>query len=292
MKYSKKLGRFGFILIAILGLTDIATHAQTPTPSPTPQPSPTQTLEHEFFKNVLRDQKAIWTSPFHLQTKDVRWLAPLSLGTAALIATDHQTADEDAASDNHSKASRVVSYFGSAYATAGIAGAFYLVGRAGHDSKARETGLLGFEALLDSNLVVLPLKEATGRRRPYQENRGDFFKGGSSFPSGHAINAWSMATVIASEYHEHPAVEITAYGLASAVSIARLAGNYHFLSDVLVGSAMGYGIGRYVYHTHHRVTPGTGGGAESRDRSKYWPSIAPDYNRRAHEYGVAMAWSF
>jgi hypothetical protein len=43
----------------------------------------------------------------------------------------------------------------------------------------------------------------------------------SAFPSGHSIAAWSLATVIANEYHDRPLVQITAYGIAGAVSVAR-----------------------------------------------------------------------
>ena len=138
------------------------------------------------------------------------------------------------------------------------------------------------------------LKAIAERRRPLALHRGDFFKGGTSFPSGHAISAWSVATVIANEYHDHRLVQIGAYGLASLVSVARYTGEKHFLSDVLIGSAMGYGIGRYVYHAHHRKSSDSGGDEEeeSRDRAKHWPLIVPEYDRRARQYGVALAWSF
>ena len=287
---------FGMVFSTILFLASFGTQAQTPlaSPSPTPQPSATPTLERQFFKNILQDQKAIWTSPFHLQARDARWLAPLGLGTAALIATDQSTGDEIAESQKQLNASRIVSYAGSAYGTGGVALAFYLVGRAKHDDRARETGLLGAEALLDSGIVVTALKEITQRSRPGSGiTRSDFFDGGSSFPSGHSIAAWSLATVIANEYHDRPLVQITAYGIASAVSVARFTGQKHYLSDVLVGSAMGYGIGRYVYHTHHRKSPVSGGGEEeSRGPSRARPLIAPQYDRHAREYGVALAWSF
>jgi hypothetical protein len=63
---------------------------------------------------------------------------------------------------------------------------------------------------------------------------------------------------------------------------------------VLVGSALGYGIGRYVYHAHHREksVSGSGGEEESGGRSRAWPLIVPEYERHAREYGVALAWSF
>ena len=147
--------------------------------------------------------------------------------------------------------------------------------------------------MIDSAIVVTALKEITQRRRPLAaKGRGDFFDGGSSFPSGHSIEAWSLATVIANEYHDRPLVQIAAYGIAGAVSVARFTGQQHYLSDVLVGSAMGYGIGRYVYHAHHRKSLNSNDEQEAGSRSRAWPLIAPEYDRRAHEYGVALAWSF
>ncbi len=286
---------FSMVLSTVFFLAVISAQAQapSPTPSPTPQSSKTPTLESQFFKNVLRDQEAIWTSPFRLHGRDARWLAPLALGTAALIATDRRTGDEVGESTSQLNASRIVSYAGSAYGVGAIAATFYCFGRAKHDARARETGVLGAEALIDSAIVVTALKEITQRRRPLSgPNRGDFFDGGSSFPSGHSIQAWSLAAVIANEYHDHRWVQVGAYGIASAVSLSRFTGRQHYLSDVLVGSAAGYGIGRYVYRTHHRAKRDSGDEEESRGRSKFFPLIAPEYNRRARDYGVALAWSF
>jgi membrane-associated phospholipid phosphatase len=287
----------GIILSVIIFSVTVSVRAQTPSPSPSPTPaaSSSPTLESQFFKNILRDQKAIWTSPFHLHGRDARWLAPLGLTTAGLIATDRQTGDEIGESHRQLNVSRYVSYAGSGYAVGGVALSFYLVGRAGHNDRARETGLLGAEGLIDSAIVVTVLKEITQRRRPLAATgRGDFFKGGSSFPSGHAIESWALATIIANEYHDHRLVQISAYGLATAVSLSRFTGRKHYLSDVLVGSAMGYGIGRYVYRTHHQKNSGSTDDEEeeSQSPSRFLPLIAPDYNRHAREYGVALVWHF
>jgi len=61
---------------------------------------------------------------------------------------------------------------------------------------------------------------------------------------------------------------------------------------VVVGSAMGYGIGRYVYRTHHRKSSDSDDEEESRDRRRSWPFLVPQYDRRAREYGVDVTWSF
>ena len=290
---SNRTSKCLFSMVLSTVFFSVVISAQAQAPAPTPQPSKTPTLESQFFKNVLHDQEAIWTSPFRLHGRDARWLAPLGLGTAALIATDRRTGDEVAEHTGQLNASRIVSYAGSTYGVGGIAATFYLFGRARHDERARETGLLGAEALIDSGIVVTALKEITQRRRPLSgAARGDFFDGGSSFPSGHSIEAWALAAVIANEYHDHRWVQVSAYGIASAVSLSRFTGRQHYLSDVLVGSAAGYGIGRYVYRTHHRSTTDSHDEEESRGRSRLFPLIAPEYSRRARDYGVALAWSF
>src|SRR5216683_2126061 len=277
------------LVFIIAGMSSAS--AQAPGSTPTPQPSPTPTLERKFLKNILRDQRAIWTSPLHLQKEDAKWLVPLSLSTAALIATDRRTADALHDDRTRLNVSHAISYVGSDYGTGGIAGAFYLIGRATHNARARETGLLGGEALIDSGIVAAVLKSSTQRPRPRAgRERGDFFDGGLSFPSGHAIAAWSLATVVANEYRDNRLVQISAYGLAAAVSMSRYTGRNHFLSDVLVGSAIGYGIGRYVYRTHH--DPSLSDQASKKTPSKLLPRIAPQYEPRVRCYGVTLQWVF
>jgi len=268
----------------------------SPEPSPEPTPVPSHKAPKQFLLDVLSDQKAIWTTPFHLKGGDAKWIAPLGVSTAILLSTDRNTAAELAEGGGHStrlRWSRNVSQLGTAYTAGGIAAAFYLYGRSRHNARARETGLLSAEALINTGLVTQALKLVTSRPRPLADNgRGDFFDGGSSFPSGHSTTAWTLATVVAMEYHDRPLVKWGAYGLATAVSISRYTGRNHFLSDVLVGSALGYGIGRYVYRTHHdrshdvesnrNVTP--------RKHSRLIPLIAPVYSRSAHAYGAQLSW--
>src|SRR5216683_1588475 len=278
------------LVIIIAGMSSAS--AQAPANTPTPQPSPTPSLERRFFKNILRDQRAIWTSPLHLQGDDAKWLVPLSLSTVALIATDRRTAGALHNDRLRLNISRDVAYLGSAGGASSIAGAFYLIGRATHNARARETGLLGGEALIDGGIVAFVIKHATQRRRPRAPEPGDFFEGGLSFPSGHTTAAWSLATIVANEYRHNRLVQVGAYGLAAAASMARFTGRNHFLSDVLVGSAIGYGIGRYVYRTHHDPALESTSQATPRPPSKLLPLIIPRYERAARNYSVALVWSF
>jgi PAP2 superfamily len=292
------------LLLTILqvGASRVSAQNPTPTPTPTPQASPTPSLEKRFFKNVLQDQRAIWTSPLHLGRGDAKWAVPLGLSTAALLATDQET-DEFGHNRARTTVSRDVSLAGSIYSTGGVAAAFYLAGRVTSNRRARETGVLGAEALIDGGVVFSVLKNISRRQRPdHDEGQGEFFEGGHSFPSGHATGAWALATVVANEYKHRRVVQISAYGLATAVSISRFTGRNHFLSDVMVGSAIGYGIGRYVYKTHHDPSLDTNGADFNQDgeaevrqepaRSKLVPLVEPSFSRAHHEYGLALSWSF
>jgi hypothetical protein len=297
--------------IAILGALIITASvnaiAQSPAGGvpPVAQPTPTQqaktspSLERRFLTNILRDQRAIWTSPFNIERGDAKWLVPFGLSTAVLLATDHRSASELAENgdnQNRLKISRYISRGGSFYTTGGITAAFYLIGRASGNARARETGLLGAESLIDSGIVAQALKLTTQRPRPREDDAsGEFFDGGNAFPSGHATSAWSLATVVAYEYGQHrPLVRFGAYGLATAVSLSRYTGRNHFLSDVFVGSAIGYGIGRYVYRTHHdpSLDSDVGETKTTGAHSKLIPLTSPLFSRASRSYGLALAWNF
>jgi membrane-associated phospholipid phosphatase len=206
--------------------------------------------------NILKDEGAIWSSPARLREDNFPYLIPLGLAVAGAITTDHQ-AMSDVVSHNASfnntntNASNVlVSPFIAAPAVLFAAGHFT------GNNQARETGILGGEAILDSLVVEQGMKFIFWRERPTVDNaKGKFFQTSvgwdSSFPSSHTVIAWSSAAVLAEEYPSR-LNELGIYTLATGVSLTRVLGQQHFPSDVLVGSAFGWMIGHYVYKKHHR----------------------------------------
>jgi hypothetical protein len=251
-----------------------AQSSQTPTSGAT---SPTSSTAKQFFKDILHDQKGIWTSPLRVKKKDARWLVPFAAVTGALIATDRKSSAEASESKDHIEDSRDFSTLGSGYATFGAAGTMYLVGHLTHNDRLAETGLLGTEALINSSIVVMGLKLATGRERPESnQGQGRFLHGGQSFPSGHTITTWALATVIAEKYRDQPLIRFGAYGLAAAVGLSRFSGRNHFLSDVAVGGTLGYLIGHYTVRHHNPAHPGHA-----------FPAIQPYFNQATRTYGLA-----
>jgi hypothetical protein len=96
-------------------------------------------LEKDYFKNILDDQKNIWTAPLHIDRADAKWIVPGSIGLMALITTDRITGDEIAEVDHRIGVSKAISHAGSAYTLGAVAGTFYLLGRKNNNARARET---------------------------------------------------------------------------------------------------------------------------------------------------------
>jgi membrane-associated phospholipid phosphatase len=207
---------------------------------------------------VLRDQKSIWTSPFHTSKRDIKWWILFGGATGALVAADKSTEKSvPPASSEFVTVSNRVSKAGSAYSLIPLSGAFYLIGTGTHDEKFRETGLLSFETLIDTNLAVEALKLVADRSRPYQDDGKGRFEdnpGGrwsSGFPSGHAISSWALASIVAHEYPHPLIIPIAAYALAATVAAGRVGARQHFPGDVVAGAAMGWFIGDFVYGKRH-----------------------------------------
>jgi len=208
-------------------------------------------LTKKLLSNIWLDQKAIWTSPFHMHREDAQWWALFGGLTAGAVLTDRRTTHLFENSPGQVNWSNHVSNIGSVYILAPEVAGFYIAGVALDNQKARETGVLGGEALLDSLIVVELLKTAAGRNRPNSSDKpGYFFQGGQSFPSGHAIATWTLASVISYEYRDRKWVPWVAYGLAGVTSAARFGARQHYASDLIAGGAMGFFIGRYVVKTH------------------------------------------
>src|SRR6266481_3448311 len=223
-----------------------------------------------LLKNIAEDQKAVWIGPKNVRLADADWLVPLGGAAAAMFATDSSYSRHPSNSPNRIKYSKDLSNYGLA-SIVGIGGGLYLWGHLTHDDHKIETGILAGEAAIDTLVPVYAMKYAFGRERPLQDNyRGRFGQGGVSFPSEHAAAVWSIASVIAHE-SPGPLTSLFVYGLASAVSASRISAKQHFPSDVLVGSAIGWFEGMYVYRKHH--DPRIGGGewetyAEAHDNSE------------------------
>ena len=219
-------------------------------------------------RDFLKDAGQIWSYPVHIQTRDILPIVALAAVTGFLIGNDeaiHQGFMDYR--DSHAWVRTVgpaITQMGS-YGAWGTAAVFLGVGLIGGDKKSTETAVLASSAMLQSEILVIFLKGMFGRQRPYYADGVDHWSGPvgffkrfapgqtgryDSFPGGHSITAFSLATVVAMQYRETVWVPIVAYSLATGVALSRETENKHWLSDSLVGSALGYVIGRLVVRNH------------------------------------------
>ena len=225
--------------IMILPRSATAQTAQSSEPAPS---------ENYLLARFAGDQFSIWSSPFHLQRSDWVWAAPaLALG-AGFVGSDSWLSRQIPIGTI--TRSRTLSNYGVATLVGG-AGGLFVWGKMAHRDHAAEAGFLATEAAVNAAVADFALKSIFRRQRPYNgDGTGRFFGGGSSFPSEHAAVSWAVAGVLAHEY-PGPVTKFLSYGLASAVTIARVTGKEHFPSDVVVGGALGYFVAQQVYRRRH-----------------------------------------
>lgn len=240
----------------------VGSQAQTWPPAPipnAPQPQtqpPAPVTVRGIPKSLLKDQEAIWTSPARLREHDFAYLIPLGLAVTVSITADHETMTDEVSqnpsfNNTSTNASNVLL---APFIAAPVV--LYGAGRLGDSEHARETGILGGEAMVDSLVVDEVMKVIFMRERPTVDGaKGKFFQTSvgtdSSFPSTHSMLAWSSAAVLADEYPSR-LNQLGIYTVATGLSLTRVLGRQHFPSDVVVGSAFGWMIGHYVYKKHHR----------------------------------------
>jgi len=234
--------------------------------NPAPLPNQFQDVDiswRKLPKRVLHDQKDIWLFPTQL-ARGRYWAPTLGVvgGTVGLIVADPHVmpyfrSHAGNLDDINDTFDGTITAAEIAIIPVSILASGYIL----HDPYKVKTGLLAGEAYVDGEILDLAIKAVTRRKRPSDVPAGTsfndtFFNGGkspfsdSSFPSGHAIAAFSVATVIAHRYRQHRWVPWAAYGLAAAVSFSRVTTSAHFPSDVFLGAALGYTITRFEVLQH------------------------------------------
>lgn len=120
----------------------------------------------------------------------------------------------------------------------------------GRDPVRSRTGYAALEAGATAYLAMNVLKYVVGRSRPENELGNHSFKlfskaaGYDSFPSGHTMIVWAVATPFAEQYNAP-----WLYGLAALTNIARVGSRQHWVSDTVAGSVLGYAIGKVFWES-------------------------------------------
>ena len=139
--------------------------------------------------------------------------------------------------------------------TPGISVGGLLIGTLSNASVARSIDDLVpvLEASVVARWTSRIIKLAVGRQRPYAHFVGpiDDDDDNLSFPSGHTIGAFSVATSAGMVAHlrgykSEPLIWIGGLALATTTGYLRIAADKHYMTDVLAGAALGTAVGLTV----------------------------------------------
>ena len=202
-------------------------------------------------------QTHIWSFPGRLvQGQDLVPTAAVLGATGGLMFLDHKETGYFRSTTSFREFNNILTGNVTAIGMGMVPASMYAIGLFRKDPKMQHTALYAGEALADIAIVQTVLKDTFLRVRPARYPATGWFstqgaptayiRGNGSFPSGHSMAAFAVATVIARRYSNHRWVPYAAYGLASLVGFSRLTLNVHFLSDVAMGGAIGYSISRFT----------------------------------------------
>jgi len=237
-------------------------------------------------KIALQDTVSILGAPLHWTGRDWLVFGGIAAGVTAVgFAFDvpmrdktqaHQTATLD-------ELTKVVEPFGAGYSWA-VIGAYGIAGFVFHDPDAKAIFFDSAIASVLASLVITPtLKFVIGRERPNESVSSTSFHpfsgSDNAFPSGHATQAFAVASVI-SAHSDQVWVSVAAYTVAGLVGFARIYHNAHWTSDVTAGALIGTFVGRGVVALNDRLRSG---------QSKVSIAFAPFVTDRARGAGVLVA---
>ncbi len=221
-------------------------------------------IDKSYIKSYLTDARDIAISP-------VRWNTGQWIGVTAVVSATVVLFTQDGnirkwVQNNRTPSLDQVSKYlfepiGSGLYSLPVLGVLYGCGFIWNNDRAKITALKGVEAFILAGMTTQIIKHLTHRHRPHQDQPPDPgmwdgpFQGFdyTSFPSGHAAIAFSIATVIATSYQKTIWVPVLCYSLATGAALSRVYDNQHWVSDVLIGSVIGFGIGKLVVRNESKL---------------------------------------
>lgn len=249
------------VLLVLLQSAALQLIAQTaPLPdAPSASAANRQISWKSLVPNVVHDQVPIWLFPKAVaQGKHLKPTLVFLSVTAGLVAIDPVVSPSFKNNRSFSAFDAGLSGENTTLAMLAFPVAFYMWGLEKKDPYAQHTVLLAGEAVIDSEILTTVLKDLDRRRLPSQvpvnsgfgdtwfEAHGQWFRGIGSFPSGHTIAAFSIATVFADRYPKPRWHRWVAFGLAGLVGFSRVPLQAHYPSDVFAGAVLAYSIAHYA----------------------------------------------
>ena len=244
-------------------------------------------LSKKYFKSYWHSGLTVLSQPLHYDWKDWTVFGGLAAATTLAFVYDDEIYSLVNKSLNNNQSENISKYtdvFGEEYFILPSVALTYVFGSISDDCRLKNLSLAALQSFVYAEVASAGLKVLTCRVRPSEYNsqqstvpelvEGTFrhfdklsdrnsnsqtwlgpfnsFES-TSFPSGHAMRSFALATTVAGFFPEKKWVGIVSYSLATMTSVGRVISKEHWTSDVLVGVALGYFIGRGVVKFNEKI---------------------------------------
>ncbi len=211
-------------------------------------------LSTDYWLGYPKNAWRIVSGPMNYDRDDWIKVAILAGITGSLILVDEAIMDfwqDDVRGDGSDDLAGFFELFGQEEMVYGLL-SWYALTEALDMRRGKATALMALESFVLSGLLVAGMKWIVGRERP--DDRDAYaFKGlggagtNASFPSGHTVVAFSVASVVSEMYGDDmPWASWLAYTVATGAALARINTEDHWASDVFAAAAIGYFVGKLV----------------------------------------------
>jgi membrane-associated phospholipid phosphatase len=232
--------------------------------------SATQQLNNSatYLKSYWHSGLTVLSQPLYYDWKDWTVFGSVAAATTLAFVYDDEIYSLVDKSLNHSQSEIVSKYtdvFGEEYFILPSVALTYAFGSVIDDCRLKNLSLAALQSFVYAEVASAGLKVLTCRIRPSEANSqqpttnsqtwlGPFKSFEStSFPSGHAMRSFALATTVAGFYPDKKWIGIVSYSLATMTSVGRVISKEHWTSDVIVGAALGYFIGRGVVKFNEKI---------------------------------------
>lgn len=232
------------LLVFLVSICSIGVFGQRENKSKAFQETRWQLLKYDIG-NVFGSIGHSYSRPLHWKGKQWETFGMVAAGTSLVYLFDEQTSEFSI--NQKDEIPLFIRDYGSKIGKPEynymFTGGVYLTGLFLKDEKLRRTGVLLLASATSAGLLQQITKSLVGRARPVNGTGKATFdplnpnRNFHSFPSGHAILAFTNAYAIAKQF-KNPWLKTGIYVIGLVPGVSRLWEGQHWLSDIAVGTAI------------------------------------------------------
>ena len=224
-------------------------------------------LSKSYLKSYWYSGLTVLGQPLHYDWKDWSVFGGIATATTLAFVYDDEIFNYIDKTFTNSQSNTISQYsdiYGEELFIVPSIALTYGIGAIAKDTRLKNMSLATLQSFIFAELASAGIKVLTCRERPDANSQqptansqswlGPFATFEStSFVSGHSTRAFALATTVAGFYPEKKWIGIVSYSLATMTSVGRVISKEHWTSDVIVGAALGYFIGRGVVKFNEKI---------------------------------------